>query len=109
MLREVRTRINLLLKQVGRSNETYKLWMGESGWSYPMSRTTQPKMMACVNWSSWETFTTLYDNWMKWDLSIEDFEPADHAFYFTMRDAYNFGVAEHFGLIGRCNETQCKL
>lgn len=90
--------------------DDYQLWIGESGWSTPVSSTTQPQMKACLEWSSPAVFQQNYDGWLQWDLGVKDSEkPADHAFYFTMRDAANFGEEEHFGLIEHCGSQRCKL
>lgn len=106
----------LIKKKLARSDwKQFKLWMGESGWSTPVSTTTQQEMKKCVAWNSRETFQKIYDNWLKWDLSAYKYElyaedrKVDHAFYFTMRDAFNFGAQEHFGLISKCGESRCKL
>lgn len=105
-----RKKMNQHLYGMGLKAKSFKLWIGESGWSYPVSGTTQPQMKKCEAWNSKETFQTIYDEWLKWDLTTDpDTQAADHAFYFTMRDALNFGVEEHFGLIGGCKDQACKL
>jgi len=53
-----------------------------------------------------------YKNFLEWDLDLHSSDPVhppDIVFYFTMRDASNFGNPEHFGLVESCTSTSCKL
>ena len=50
-----------------------------------------------------------YNNFLKWDLTIDGEHGADHMFFFTLRDALNLGTGEHFGLIKDCSSNSCKL
>lgn len=90
-----------------------KLWLGETGWSYPQASTlpgANAQMAKCKNFSSELAFRTYYQNFLKWNLSIgTDERGPDHVFYFTLRDSVNFGVGEHFGLIESCDSESCKL
>lgn len=108
-----RLKMRSLVSSMDRNkSEKYKLWVGESGWSYPMSSTTQAQMKACPQWGSKETFLTNYNGWLSWDLKLSPdptIEHADHVFFFTMRDSLNFGEQEHFGLVAKCGDTECKL
>merc|ERR1712146_21577 len=63
----------------------------------------------CKAWSSVESFQSYYEGFLAWDLRINGEPPPDHVFYFTMRDALNYGQVEHFGVIKHCNSTMCKL
>jgi len=85
------------------------LWIGEMGWSHPMSSTLSTPVKNCPAFSSRATFESNYRNFLSWDLEIPGVKGPDHIFYFTMRDSVNFGFHEHFGLIGKCGETDCKL
>eukprot|EP00931_Biecheleriopsis_adriatica_P111757 TRINITY_DN8621_c0_g1_i4.p1 TRINITY_DN8621_c0_g1~~TRINITY_DN8621_c0_g1_i4.p1 ORF type:complete len:423 (+),score=81.42 TRINITY_DN8621_c0_g1_i4:126-1394(+) len=98
-------------KLTGNSDDT--LWLGETGWSYPQAASlsgANPQMAACAEFSSETAFRNYYSNFLHWDLSIgAGVKGPDHVFYFTLRDALNFGVGEHFGLIPDCDSQQCKL
>lgn len=99
------------------------LWVGETGWSAPMSATLSTEVMACPEFSSVEVFERYYKSFLSWDMNIPhtflgetaDFKGPDHVFWFTMRDSSNFDKEEHFGLIGDgpgdtwCTNTTCKL
>jgi len=86
------------------------LWLGETGWSAPMSKSLQTRMMDCPAWSSYATFRDFYKGFLSWDLSVGGgVKPPDHVFWFTLRDSVNFGDTEHFGLIESCDAPQCKL
>jgi len=85
------------------------LWIGETGWSHPLSSTLSTPVRQCPAFSSRQTFETYYRNFLSWDLEITGVRGPDHIFYFTMRDSVNFGFHEHFGLVGHCGDTQCKL
>lgn len=107
-----RIKIRSLLNEMNLPDTNYQLWIGESGWSHPVSSTTQPVMKNCPEWSSNATFVKNYNGWLTWDLTLTDdksIAPADHVFFFTMRDSFNFGMTEHFGLISKCGDSRCKL
>lgn len=96
-------------------SDTAKVWIGETGWSFPKSSTLDGPMQNCTDFSSQETFKTFYSNFLDWDLSVGSYQHGaevrgpDHIFYFTLRDSIQFGVTEHFGLIEGCESTKCKL
>jgi len=90
-------------------NDDDILWIGETGWSYPMSSTLSSPVKNCPDFSSRHTFETSYRNFLSWDLQLKGVRGPDHIFYFTMRDSVNFGMSEHFGLVDSCGETTCKL
>eukprot|EP00440_Ansanella_granifera_P007496 gb/GFBE01008116.1/.p1 GENE.gb/GFBE01008116.1/~~gb/GFBE01008116.1/.p1 ORF type:complete len:442 (+),score=87.80 gb/GFBE01008116.1/:1-1326(+) len=91
-------------------NDDDVLWLGETGWSTPQSKSLDSQMAACPKFSSEEAFRSYYHNFLHWDLSIGGgVRGPDHVFYFTTRDASNFGVGEHFGLIESCESSLCKL
>jgi len=86
------------------------MWIGETGWSSPMSDSLTTQIKACAEWSSLSTFQDFYKGFLSWDLSIGGgMRPPDHAFWFTMRDSVNFGAGEHFGLISACDDPTCKV
>ncbi|CAE8628430.1 unnamed protein product [Polarella glacialis] len=91
-------------KVTGKRDST--MWIGETGW--PSSGYTDA-MKACNYWASNHSSQEFYRNFLHWDLGIPGEEPPDHVFYFTLRDALNFGNGEHFGLIEQCFQTGCKL
>ena len=103
MARSARKRI----ANMTNNSDGYTLIVGESGWSWPTSGTTQWWMARCKEWSSVETFRNFYKSFLGWELDGD--QPPDYSFFFTMRDAFNFGVEEHFGLISSCTSTDCKL
>ncbi|CAE8630725.1 unnamed protein product, partial [Polarella glacialis] len=82
------------------------MWIGETGW--PSSGYTNA-MKACTYWASNTSSQEYYRNFLQWDLGLPGEEPPDHVFYFTLRDALNFGNGEHFGVIEQCVQTGCKL
>lgn len=94
------------------------LWIGETGWSYPMSDTLSNNMQYCFEWSSEETFKRYYKAFLEWDMEMtgeyEGLGP-DFVFWHTMRDTHNYALQEHFGLVGGgdpsqwCSNTTCKL
>lgn len=87
-----------------------KMWVGETGWSWPMSTTLSRPMSDCSDFSSEDTYRKFYTNFLKWDLHLgKRMRPPDHVFYFTVHDSVNFGLAEHFGLIADCRVPMCKL
>jgi hypothetical protein len=84
------------------------LWLGETGWSSPFATTLNTNMNTCEEWSSTATLKQFYGGFLTWDLSEEEGSP-DHVFYFAAHDSVNFGVGEHFGLLGQCQDERCKL
>lgn len=85
------------------------IWVGENGWSSPMpdGHGTFP---FCKKYDSLETFAAAYKAFIDWDLSLPDnLTGPEFAFFFTMRNAYNGGAQEHFGLVDKCEDTQCKI
>lgn len=94
------------------TSEATQLWLTETGWSYPQAASlpgANSAMAKCKNFSSEIAFRTYYQNFLKWDLTVGKERGPDHAFFFTLRDALNFGVGEHFGLIKDCSSSDCKL
>jgi len=85
------------------------LWVGETGWSSPLSDSLDTAMAKCPAWSSEEALRAAYDGFLDWDLETSGASVPDHAFYFTVRDSNNFGIAEHFGLMSSCAGSLCKL
>jgi hypothetical protein len=104
MIRVMRQRIKMLTER-----EDDLLWIGETGWSHPMSSTLSTPVNRCPAFSSRRTFETYYRNFLSWDLNVTGTRGPDHIFYFTMRDSVNFGMEEHFGLVSRCGEKKCKM
>lgn len=85
------------------------MWVGENGWSSPMPQ-GHPVFPFCKQYDDMKTFTAAYENFMAWDLSLPGgLTGPEFAFYFTMRNAYNLGAQEHFGLIDKCDDTVCKI
>ncbi len=94
------------------SSTATQLWLTETGWSFPQAASlpgANSAMAKCKNFSSEIAFRTYYQNFLKWNLTIGNERGPDHAFFFTLRDALNFGVGEHFGLIRDCSSSSCKL
>eukprot|EP00419_Tripos_fusus_P007827 CAMPEP_0172674536 /NCGR_PEP_ID=MMETSP1074-20121228/12786_1 /TAXON_ID=2916 /ORGANISM="Ceratium fusus, Strain PA161109" /LENGTH=382 /DNA_ID=CAMNT_0013491949 /DNA_START=156 /DNA_END=1304 /DNA_ORIENTATION=+ len=85
------------------------IWVGENGWSSPMPQ-GHPLFPFCKQYDSMETFKAAYEAFMNWDLSLPGgLTGPEFAFYFTMRNAFNGGAQEHFGLIDRCEDANCKI
>jgi len=91
------------------------LWVGETGWSFPRSKTLSTDMKKCTEWSDESSFKTYYNNFLQWDMKLYGIRGPDHVFYFTMRDSVANGLPEFFGLVGDggptklCQNTTCKL
>mmetsp|Transcript_464 Transcript_464/g.1184 ORF Transcript_464/g.1184 Transcript_464/m.1184 type:complete len:578 (-) Transcript_464:398-2131(-) len=86
------------------------LWIGETGWSHPRSGSLKTALKDCEEWSSMETFKNYYKDFLAWDMEIGgNMRKPDHIFWFTMRDAINFGEGEHFGLVATCTSPDCKV
>jgi len=102
-MRQARMKIRTLLGKDG------TMWVGETGWSSPVSSSLTTNVKACPAWSSLATMESFYRGFLEWDLSIGGGEKVDHAFWFTMRDSSNFGKEEHFGLISTCDDPACKI
>lgn len=97
-----------MLRLTGRTDDLF--WIGEIGWSSPRADALGTAMADCEEFSSLETFQTFYNGFLKWNLQIPGGLPGpDHAFYFTLRDALNFGQQEHFGLLQSCESLGCKV
>jgi len=84
-------------------------WIGEIGWSAPKTDALNTHMAACPSFSSVEAVSTFYSGFLRWDLSLEGYKGPDHVFYFTLRDAMNFGHQEHFGMMTTCESFDCKI
>uniref|UniRef100_A0A7S0BBM8 Uncharacterized protein n=1 Tax=Pyrodinium bahamense TaxID=73915 RepID=A0A7S0BBM8_9DINO len=105
MLRAIRERI----KQIT-GNDDDPIWVGENGWSSPAPKTVAPALRFCPEFWSLRTFGKAYANFATWDLSIgENLKGPEHVFYFTMRDSFNVGKAESFGLVHACSNSTCKI
>jgi len=93
-----------------------RLWIGEVGWSSPKAASLDAGICSkwgttpCSGWSNLEMLATYYSAFLNWDLNIGDgLEPPEHAFYFTIRDSFNFHSAEHFGLCGSAPQSEADL
>jgi len=90
----------------------WPLWIGELGWSAPKPATYSGALKNCDDFFSNHMLYSNYKNFLEWDLDLHSSDPVhppDIVFYFTMRDASNFGNPEHFGLVESCTSTSCKL
>jgi len=85
------------------------MWLGEMGWSSATSDTLHSAMRNCTEFSTPDTMHSVYNGFLKWDMSVQGVKAPELSFYFTMRDSANFGVKEHFGLIDSCEASHCKL
>eukprot|EP00928_Gymnodinium_smaydae_P017741 TRINITY_DN16786_c0_g1_i1.p1 TRINITY_DN16786_c0_g1~~TRINITY_DN16786_c0_g1_i1.p1 ORF type:complete len:416 (-),score=57.35 TRINITY_DN16786_c0_g1_i1:129-1376(-) len=90
-------------------NDNDRFWVGELGWSAPLASTLTTAMKYCKEFSGYRMFYDYYREFLAWDLTIPSYAAPEHVFYFSVRDSHNFGMKEHFGLIGKCKEAQCKL
>jgi hypothetical protein len=81
-----------------------KLWISEIGWS-THSYCPLHCDLACHSRPTQKKF---YENYLGWDSSAGA-SKADHTFFFTLRDSRNFDHVEEFGLIGKCEDTECKF
>lgn len=97
----------LMKELTGRGDD--RLWIGEIGWSSPKADALGTEMAGCPEFSSLGALTLFYENFLQWDLSTPDVRDPDHVFYFTLRDALNFGNQEHFGVIQSCQSVECKI
>ncbi|CAK8994515.1 unnamed protein product [Durusdinium trenchii] len=91
----------------GRSDDLF--WIGEIGWSSPRADALHTDMRGCQEFSSLMTFEKFYQGFLDWDLVLSGVRSPDHIFYFTLRDALNFGVQEFFGLLSSCESLGCKI
>lgn len=103
--------------------QTSELWVTETGWSSPKADTlkwdpvkkTGFEMAKCPDFSSEATMQMAYNNFLKWDGTVQGFKGPEKIFYFGMRDSSNQGMTEHFGLSFNagsqtlCNQPKCKL
>lgn len=90
----------------------WPLWIGELGWSAPKPAMFDGPLAQCDDFFSNNMLYSNYKNFLEWDLDLhssDQVHPPDIVFYFTMRDASNFGQQEHFGLVESCTSTSCKL
>jgi len=101
------------------NNDNDPFVVGETGWSNPCPGGLNPIMRQC-GFCSTETFRKIYGNFLSWDFSVKDQDPKsttfgqtfqgpDRAYYFTLRDSFNEGAPEYFGLIGSCSDDYCKM
>mmetsp|Transcript_158060 Transcript_158060/g.484411 ORF Transcript_158060/g.484411 Transcript_158060/m.484411 type:complete len:417 (+) Transcript_158060:76-1326(+) len=104
VMKETRKR---MMEFTGMDNDT--LWVGESGWSSPEVATQKAIANFCPYWAAQEVLMEYYQGIMAWNLSLPGVQGVDHLFYFTMRDACQNGICEHFGLVGKCGDASCKL
>lgn len=86
-----------------------RFWIGEIGWSSPATDALDTRMRECAAFSSVDALSAFYGGFLQWNLSIGSLLPPDHVFYFTLRDALNFGHQEHFGLMTSCELADCKV
>lgn len=89
-----------------------RMWVGELGWSSPSA----PSLVACKegvpceHWSDLKVLEEYYRGYASWDLTLADgLEPPELAFYFTIRDSFDGGRAEHFGLCGSAPTSEVDL
>lgn len=90
----------------------WPLWIGELGWSAPKPKMFGGPLAQCDDFFSNNMLYSNYKNFLEWDLNLHSSDPVhppEIVFYFTMRDAKNFGQQEHFGLVESCTSTSCKL
>lgn len=91
-----------------RPDDTF--WVGEIGWSAPVTVNLDSAMRGCDDFSSLATLSAFYGGFLRWDLTLPNgVRSPDHVFYFTLRDALNFGLQEHFGLLKTCESRDCKV
>lgn len=83
------------------------MWIGETGWNSLGAPNTE--MKKCKNWGSMDSLERYYANFLRWEVTVQGQRPPDHVFYFSIRNALNFGGNEHFGLVEQCFLNQCKL
>jgi len=100
------------LKRMNASWSNDVVWVTETGWSAPTASSlygANPNMGRCKDFSSNKSLQEYYSGFLSWDLNIKHTKGPDHVFYFTVHDSNNFGLAEHFGLLGTCGSQQCKI
>lgn len=101
MLKQIRQRIQ---RVTGNHDDT--LWIGGTGWSFPVPRSLHETLSFCPSFHSLSTFKDWYENFLAWDLSVgEGVNGPDHVFYSAIRDSNNNG----FGLINSCASSTCKV
>lgn len=95
-----------------------KLWIGMTGWSWPMSSTLGSEMKKCAAFSSEQTFRSYYQGFLSWKLDesrdVASVRPPEHAFFFGVRDSIarasdSEELTGHFGLIASCDSETCKM
>lgn len=84
-------------------------WVGETGWSSPRAQSLHTNMEWCSEWSTMHVFRQYYEGFLSWNLDAGGQAAPDHVFYFDVRDSFQFGVAEGFGLIDNCGAAECKI
>jgi len=101
MLKQIRQRIHGV---TGNHDDT--LWIGGTGWSFPVPKSLHETLSFCPSFNSLSTFKGWYKNFLAWDLSVgEGVNGPDHVFYFAIRDSNTDG----FGLINSCASSTCKV
>jgi len=101
MLKQLRQRIHGV---TGNLDDT--LWIGGTGWSFPLPKALHRTLSFCPSFNSLSTFKGWYKSFLAWDLSLgEDVNGPDHVFYFAIRDSSTDG----FGLINSCASSTCKV
>merc|ERR1719235_1265253 len=63
-----RKRMGLLVAP--ESAESYKLWVAETGWSSPVSKTLPAPMSGWADFSSPAAFRSAYANFLNWDMTL---------------------------------------
>merc|ERR1712060_427300 len=99
-----------LTQLTGRHDD--RLWLGEVGWSSPQPDFFKDWQMGkCPAYSSTATFAKYYSSFLQWDLNVPGTQllGPERVFYVTIRDATQFGMSEHFGLIEGCGNPKCKV
>jgi hypothetical protein len=86
------------------------LWIGETGWASPFVASQSNVKSVCPYWGSLDALKQYYQMFLEWDGSLNSGLTApEFMFYFTNRDAYDFGDAQPFGLVDKCSDPMCKL
>merc|ERR1712066_1086504 len=99
---------NAVSKFTGNTDDP--LWIGETGWASPFTASQTSLKSACPYWASPDALRKYYQNFLEWDGSLNGgVKGLDYVFYFTNRDASDFGDAQPFGLVDKCSNPDCKL
>jgi hypothetical protein len=100
----------------GKTNDT--IWIGELGWSSPQVGVNNSVFEACPIYHEMSTFKSFYRNFLSYEMGAlpNGQKGPAHIFFFAQRDSSQFGVGEHFGLIGPfpdpgkiCEWDKCKI